>query len=97
MDGLSDAFSNITLKTNSMMGGALLATPIMIRMMPVPMPPVLYYGIGGVFSYVLNKAVDSDGKGVHNPMDDLTPANLIPAAVNGMAGGVAFQMLMTRG
>ena len=97
MDGLSDAFSNITLKTNSMMGGALLATPIMLRMMPVPMPPVAYYAIGGVFSYVLNTTVDADGKGVHNPMDDLTPANLIPAAVNGMAGGVAFQMLMTRG
>ena len=97
MDGIQDAFSNISLKTNSMMGGALLATPIMIRMMPVPMPPVLYYGIGGVVSYVLNKAVDSDGKGVHNPMDALTPANLVPAAVNGMAGGVAFQMLMTRG
>jgi hypothetical protein len=95
MDGITDAFSSITLKTNSMMGGALLATPIMINLMPVPMPPVLYYGIGGVFSYVLNKTVDNSG--VHNPMDSLTPANLVPAAVNGMAGGVAFQMLMSRG
>tara|TARA_B110000977_G_scaffold114052_1_gene147576 strand:+ start:270 stop:557 length:288 start_codon:yes stop_codon:yes gene_type:complete len=95
MDGITDAFSSITLKTNSMMGGALLATPIMLGMMPVPMPPVLYYGIGGVFSHVLNKTVDNSG--VHNPMNDLTPAALIPAAVNGMAGGVAFRMLMSRG
>ena len=96
MDGITDAFSSITLKTNSMMGGALLATPIMINLMPVPMPPVLYYGMGGVFAYVLNKTVDADGKGVHNPLGDLTPTALVPAAVNGMAGGVAFQMLMAR-
>ena len=78
-----------------MMGGALLANPMMLGLMPLPMPAVLCCGIGGAGSFLLNETVDNQG--FHSPVDALTPANLVPAAINGMAGGMAFQLLVARG
>ena len=87
-------FSNITIKTNSMMGGALFATPIMLRMLPANVPPYLAYAAGGVGAMILNKSVDEGGRGFHNPQDIYTTEIMVPAAVNGLAGGVVFAMLL---
>lgn len=91
-------FSNITIKTNSMMGGAILATPIMVRALPGVhnISPYLAYAIGGVGAMILNTAVDEGGRGFHNPTDIYTSEVMVPAAVNGLAGGVVFAMLLSK-